>query len=495
MNKLLIKNIKITQWRGLHNINLDFNDNYNEICGINGSGKSSILELIQYMLFDVKNPNKYSKNVNSQDLLPNVETTLSFNDELIHLFTQKDQWWINGAHYNTKLDYQRALADKLKINDIQDIKSNVFPNLLEDIFLTNKQDSKEGRDELMSILEPKLSDESRRLVNNGGLKLLFDEINLLNDEAKLKSREIREQKNQIQSFKDHNKDILDWNNNSFTNLEQEIIDNNEKISKYEEVENKISNLRSEKVRLENTLDSQNKLNNSSQYTKLSFLQILLIIITFGVYLIVLKSKANNENQISAYNSSLENEQIKSKMIKLQNEINELIHDKNYEGVEIESLRNKRRDLESASVNESLYLAKKSSFKKMNDELEDLEKNLNIIQEKLESRQQIKTKISLELSSILANEFTNFQIELFDAKGNERIQIRQNNIDLKFLNHANKWNIIFEINDFLKNKTLTSFTVIDGTESFNKISHSNDVQVICAKVTEDEKLVLNGKNIN
>lgn len=495
MNKLLVKNIKITQWRGLQNINLDFNDNYNIICGKNGSGKSSILELIQYMLFDVKNQNKYSKNLNSQDLLPNVEMTLLFNDELIHLFTQKDQWWINAIHCNTKLDYQRALADKLKINDIQDIKSNVFPNLLEDIFLTNKQDSKEGRDELMSILEPKLSSESRHLVNNGGLKLLFDEINFLNDEAKSKAKEIKEQKNQIQSFKDHNKDILDWNDNNFTNLEKEIIDNNEKITKYEEAENKISNLRSEKVKLENILDSQNKLSNSSQNTKLSFLQILLVVITFGIYLIVLKFRSNNENQISEYNSSLENEQIKSKITKLQNEINELIHNKNYEDVAIELLRNKRRDLESASVNESLYLAKKSTFKKMNDELEDLEKNLNVIQEKLESKQQIKTKISLELSSILANEFTNFQIELFDSKGNERIQIRQNNIDLKFLNHANKWNIIFEINDFLKNKTLISFTIIDGTESFNKISYSNDVQIICAKVTEDEKLVLNGKNIN
>lgn len=495
MNKLLLKNIKITQWRGLQNIDLDFNNSYNIICGKNGSGKSSILELIQYMLFDVKNPNKYSKNLNSQDLLPNVEMTLLFNDELIHLFTQKDQWRINASHYNTKLDYQRALADKLKVNDIQDIKSNIFPNLLEDIFLTNKQDSKESRDELMSILEPKLSNESRHLVNNGGLKLLFDEINFLNDEVKSKTKEIKEQKNQIQSFKEYNKDILDWSDNNFTNLEKEIIENNEKITKYEEVENKISNLRSEKIKLENILDSQNKLSNSSQNTKLLFLQILLIVLTFGIYLIVLKFRANNENEISEYHSSLESEQIKSKITKLQNEINELIHNKNYEGVEIESLRNKRRDLESASANESLYLAKKSTFKKMNDELEGLEKTLNVIREKLESKQQIKTKISLELSSILAKEFTNFQIELFDSKGNERIQIRQNNIDLKFLNHANKWNIIFEINDFLKNKTLTSFTVIDGTESFNKISHSKDVQIICAKVTEDEKLVLNGKNIN
>ena len=63
--------------------------------------------------------------------------------------------------------------------------------------------------------------------------------------------------------------------------------------------------------------------------------------------------------------------------------------------------------------------------------------LKIISEKLEVKQQIKTKISLELSSMLTNEFSNFQIELFDSKGNERIQIRQNNIDLKFLNHANK----------------------------------------------------------
>ncbi len=455
MNKLLLKNIKITQWRGLHNINLDFDDSYNEICGKNGSGKSSILELIQYMLFDTKNPNKHSKNINSLDSLPNVEMVLSFNNEPIYLFTQKDQWFINSAHYNTKSDYQIELANKLKLRDIKDIQSNIFPNLLEDIFLTNKQDSKEGRDELMSILEPKLSNESRHLVNNGGLKLLFDEIYSLNDEIKSITREIKIQKSQMASFKENNKDILNWDSD-INNIEKEIIENNDKITKYEEVETKISNLRSEKIKLENTLDFERKNQNLSQ---------------------------------------LENEQIKSKISKIQSEMNNLAHDKNYQDVDIEKLRDTRKDLESASTNESIYLAKKSTFKKMNDELEELEKKLKIISEKLEVKQQIKTKISLELSSMLTNEFSNFQIELFDSKGNERIQIRQNNIDLKFLNHANKWNIIFEINDFLKNKTLNSFTVIDGVESFNKISHSDNVQVICAKVTEDEKLVLNGKYIN
>ncbi len=462
MNKLLLKNIKITQWRGLHNINLDFDDSYNEICGKNGSGKSSILELIQYMLFDTKNPNKHSKNINSLDSLPNVEMVLSFNNEPIYLFTQKDQWFINSAHYNTKSDYQIELANKLKLRDIKDIQSNIFPNLLEDIFLTNKQDSKEGRDELMSILEPKLSNESRHLVNNGGLKLLFDEIYSLNDEIKSITREIKIQKSQMASFKENNKDILNWDSD-INNIEKEIIENNDKITKYEEVETKISNLRSEKIKLENTLDFERKNQNLSQ--------------------------------ISEYHSSLENEQIKSKISKIQSEMNNLAHDKNYQDVDIEKLRDTRKDLESASTNESIYLAKKSTFKKMNDELEELEKKLKIISEKLEVKQQIKTKISLELSSMLTNEFSNFQIELFDSKGNERIQIRQNNIDLKFLNHANKWNIIFEINDFLKNKTLNSFTVIDGVESFNKISHSDNVQVICAKVTEDEKLVLNGKYIN
>ncbi len=97
--------------------------------------------------------------------------------------------------------------------------------------------------------------------------------------------------------------------------------------------------------------------------------------------------------------------------------------------------------------------------------------------------------------MLSNEFNNFEIELFDSKGNEKIQIKQNNIDLRFLNHANKWNIIFEINDFLKSKTINSFTVIDGAESFNKISRNDNVQVICSKVTTDEKLILNGQYID
>ncbi|MDE5651826.1 MAG: hypothetical protein K2H80_02065, partial [Ureaplasma sp.] len=234
--------------------------------------------------------------------------------------------------------------------------------------------------------------------------------------------------------------------------------------------------------------SQNKL-------KLTTFQILLIVLTFGIYFLVLKFKFKNENQISEYNSSLQSKQIELEINKIQNEINSLMHDKKYENVDIELLRNKKRDLDTATANHSSYLAKKAIFKKYNIELNDLQKELSTLSNELESKRQIKTKISKELDQMLSNEFSNFEIELFDSKGNEKIQIKQNNIDLKFLNHANKWNIIFEINDFLKSKTLISFTVIDGTESFNKISRNENVQVICSKVTTDEKLILNGQHIN
>ncbi|MDE5617234.1 MAG: ATP-binding protein [Ureaplasma sp.] len=362
MNKLLVKNINIIQWRGLHNLKLDFNENYNEICGKNGSGKSSILDLIKYMLFDTKNLNKYSKNINSSDLLPNVDIDLSFNNEIIHLHTQKDEWFIDGVHFNTKIDYQKSLSQRLGLKDINDIKSNIFPNLLEDIFLTNKQDSKEGRDELMSILEPKLSSESRCLVKNGGLKFLFTEIYSLEEEIKQKNKMIKEKNYEIRSFKEHNKEILDWNTDNLNNIDKEIIENNKIISNYENVENKIANLRSEKIKLENDLDNKKEFNKSQDKLKLTAFQILLIVLTFGIYFLILKSKFKNENQISEYNWSIQYKQIESEINKIQNEINSLMHDKNYENVDIELLRNKKRDLDSATANHSSYLAKKQYLK-------------------------------------------------------------------------------------------------------------------------------------
>ena len=62
-----------------------------------------------------------------------------------------------------------------------------------------------------------------------------------------------------------------------------------------------------------------------------------------------------------------------------------------------------------------------------------------------------------------------------------------------MNYSQKMNVIFELNNFLKYKrNIEVFFLIDGGESFNKISSTN--QVIVAKVNNDKDLKLNGKNI-
>lgn len=57
MHKLKIKSIHINSFRALKNISLIFNDSYNEITGMNGTGKSSILDAIRYMIsqYDINN--------------------------------------------------------------------------------------------------------------------------------------------------------------------------------------------------------------------------------------------------------------------------------------------------------------------------------------------------------------------------------------------------------------------------------------------------------
>lgn len=52
MKRLILVRLKINNFRSLKNLDLVFYDKYNEITGCNGTGKSSILDCIRFMLTD-----------------------------------------------------------------------------------------------------------------------------------------------------------------------------------------------------------------------------------------------------------------------------------------------------------------------------------------------------------------------------------------------------------------------------------------------------------
>ena len=106
MHKLKIKRIHINSFRALKNISLNFNDAYNEITGMNGTGKSSILDAIRYMIsqYDINNKKmintktitQENKNYRENEILPNIELVLSHDDNEIKLETDSKNWYING---------------------------------------------------------------------------------------------------------------------------------------------------------------------------------------------------------------------------------------------------------------------------------------------------------------------------------------------------------------------------------------------------------------
>ena len=531
MHKLKIKSIHINSFRALKNISLIFNDSYNEITGMNGTGKSSILDAIRYMIsqYDINNKKmintktiiQENKNYRENEILPNIELVLSYDDNEIKLETDSKNWYINGIKQSNKSNYLFSLYEKLNI--VQDDFLRSFNPFIMDYYLSSDRKNNENIEIKNNIINiANHLEKENKIIDPQEYNMILDDIENIKENKKYTLDLIKNKENERKWFIKHNNfENINVNNIDIEKEEKEktirLSELRNQESKFEEINLNINNKESEYTLIDNKIkELQRKVNKlrSGEYIHkenillmiskpekrtLIILYLLFIIpgIIYKKYLIKKYSSKTNNSEPSIIKEiiNIENDidTYKKEKDRIEKEIDFLKENNFYKGVDIIAIRNEiftlEKSLNKEEINDKIIELKNidNELDKLRDELKTIDFNLNKIEDH-------KNKINKMTSRIINKYFPNFDVSLFnDEKNDDALIIKKDNIPLNCMNYSQKMNVIFELNNFLKYKrNIEVFFLIDGGESFNKITSTN--QVIVAKVNNDKDLKLNGKNI-
>ncbi len=408
--------------------------------------------------------------------------------------TNNGKWYIDNILQANVDSYKQQLSSIFNLNSVDELITLVNPNSLIKTFIGNgtSGDSKEGRDELMYIVNSMLPDELRK--DSSYLENLFEEINDYEQKIKFLKKDLKEKNYEIEKLKNDNKNILNWDSNIENYNDRSLCEIKSKIDDYYSTKNKTDILYAEINKTEVEIASLRNSNHTSDLNankkESKFKIIFLSIITLGLYLIFKRKSKTQQNIVDNSYLIREKENI---LLKKREEYNKLIQ--NISQIDITDLEYKKKCIMEKIEEDENVREKKEKYSKLLNEKEIIENEIKEIENELNKKKREKNKFSESVDEILNENFSSFDIELFDEKGSEKISITQNGIDLKYLNHANRYNIIYELNEFLKNKNIRTFSLIDQAESFNQISSINNSQVISCKVTKDNNIKVNGKNVN
>lgn len=560
-NNITITNLRITAFRALKDKNINFDKELNVISGKNGLGKSSILDAIRFLFFNKNSEGKKADNYKTfvdgeKKEEPILSLSFIFKEEQHILEHDKGTWFCDGIKFHDFENYNKNLQKIFK-TEMENLFLDSNPQLLVSKVVGATSKNKELRDVLILILNSNLSEDKK--INDEQFNDLLDEIEDEKNNIKMLRKTQNGLKQEIENFKKNNPEIKNWDSlDTIKDIQVEYSSIDDKIKNYNETRYKIE-LKEDEIKKINSkiFDIENKIkmneehlskiqnelintpksiingeitdnktfNNKQSTIKLKWFEIILSILTLGIYYLIWKFFINKQtNTISHENinrcDSISNEinklekneqEIKNNIVNIQYEKKELENARSkimlersklsdsIKNIDFESLMDKKSEIESQiQGNENIniikgkYNIKKEELNKLSEELADSETKFN----KLSSKHR---QISEFINKQLKSNFKTFEVSLFDSKSKEKTSVTQNGIDLKYLNFANKMNIVFELNEFLKksNKNnVNSFVLIDQAESYNKINIENKgSQIIACKVTNDRELKNNGNFIS
>ncbi len=429
-------------------------------------------------------------------MLPHIYLRFNFNNQSYELLTNENKWYIDNCQYSNKDEYFKRLSNILAIDNVEDLFVRCNPSLLVNVILSDGEDKKFLKDEFIQIINSGL-DINNKISN---LNEIITNKNTLQEEIKILKKELKNVKKENENYKKHHNDITNWDDLSNTDDKSQLLfEIEDKINNYEKISNeiKVKNEEINKLNIEWT-----KINSESslQKTKWKWWQWILIFLTFGLYYFFRKKKQSASRQYNNLGSNNEyhKKKIDFKINDIKKEINSLSEDKNYKDIMYDSLLSQREELRKNQIYnkdfdfyKAQYQQKYNNQKELENKCEEKEKELNELKNQY-------NEISMKIENIIKHKFNGlFEVSFFDEKGNDKLLIKQNNIDLKYLNHANKMNLIHLLNHFIKKSiNINCFNLIDHAESFNNLLiTSEDTQVIACYVSTNKSLGLNGKNIN
>ena len=200
MKKLWIKKLVIDNFRGLQNIELNFNETENRISGRNGTGKTAILDAIRYLIFFKNESGTKSDNhetIGNFDekinINPNIQIDLMLDNELINIASSNKSWFMDGAKYSTHGDFFKSFSKRIGINEPELLFDHCNPMNSIDHYESNTKENRRLRDILIRVSNFKMEEGEK--INQDEIEELTNEINEHEEKIKSLKADIKTQPN------------------------------------------------------------------------------------------------------------------------------------------------------------------------------------------------------------------------------------------------------------------------------------------------------------
>ncbi len=322
---MIIKNIKMENFRSHRNTSINFNKGITSIIGQNGSGKSSIFQAMNFALFAPRGNNFRIENLMQQgsaSFSVELEFEMMGNTYLVKRkrFQNKtdDKLYVNG-----KLNAESASEINKKMEEILEIDNSVFSNAIyikqgeiANLIQMTPRDRKEVIGKLLGIEKYEKASEKMNIVKKSYEEMLFklegeliQEPEILENLEKLKN-EVSESeilKEEILKKYENLEKLKLEKNSELIQMEEKFAENNHLKENLKDVISEIKNIHLEIQNFKNSLslvveESKTLSENEENYKK--YLELELNIKELNNKLISHKSDYESYNKLKTIEESL-----------------------------------------------------------------------------------------------------------------------------------------------------------------------------------------------
>lgn len=488
MTYLKLQTIKITNFRGIKSFAHDLHGESMIIEGKNGIGKSSILNAITYVfsgeVISGRTNNLLQLGGNSFEIIADFTFGEAKHQlKAVQSTSEKLYFFIDNTRFESKARYLQMLAKLIHVRDANEIIDIIHPINIEESIGNRKKDStKQLRDSFIRAINFR-----EKIFDNDEYLKLKMEIDRKSETTKLLTREYKNEKEYAVRFKESNQITDETNDDDSTHQYRNDLENmEERFNNREALKNRLLSINSKITELQLRIDPKNFGAVQKPFRRWTIKNILLLIITFGFYWKIIRSKEKqNENTRVTVQKISRDElaKLETERNKLLKELDKTSSDGN---IDIESIRNKLREMDSQN---SMLANNKEKWRQLMGDLKESEEQISQLNQEVTNLKAQKSQWDAKLEKVIATIFPKqWKVLLFSDDDDEIFDVTHQNISFENLNRGEQIRIVSEISNVLAGDyKIEAFNVIDHFESIVNFQTKN--QIIAARVTNAEKLIV------